>query len=349
MAFRWRPGTVAAVLSAGMVLAGTSVGWAAESGPRAFFRIGTGGAEGTYFPIGSLIAEGLTPSQSAADCASITPCGVPGLVAVAQTSNGSVSNVRSVAAGELEAALVQADVATWAYQGKEMFGDDPRLMGLRAVASLYPESLHIVVRRDLAIHSVAGLRGLRISLDEPGSGTLVESRIVLAAYGLAEADVHPEFVKPGLAGARMLDGHLDGFMVMAGYPADSVKQLLGRTAIDLVPIEPGVAEVIRAGNPFLRAATIPAGTYDGVGAVPTLEVMAQLLVDASLSDAWVYAITRALWGDRVQRLLHNGHPKGRLIVLEHALDGLAIPLHPGAARFYREAGLLPGAAGGTAK
>ena len=337
----------ATVLLAAIIALAAADGGAAERGAGLFFRIGTGGIEGTYFPIGTLIAEGLTEPQSGKDCNGADPCGVPGLVAVAQTSNGSVANVRSVAAGELEAALVQADVATWAYQGKEIFRDEQRLSSLRAVASLYAESLHIVVRRNLGVRSVADLRGKRISLDEPGSGTLVESRVVLAAFGLAEADVHPEYVKPALASARMLAGQLDGFMVVAGHPADSVVQLVERMAVDLVPIEPRMAEAIRAGNPFFRAGAIPAGAYRGIGEVPTLDVMAQLLVDAALDEDKAYAVTRALWGERMQRLLRQGHPKGRQIVLARALDGLSIPLHPGAARYYREIGMRPAAGDGA--
>lgn len=314
------------------------------SEPR-YFRIGTGGVEGTYFPVGSLIAQGLTQPSSEAACAGAADCGVPGLIAVAQTSNGSVANVRSVAAKELEAALVQADVATWAYTGEGIFAGRDRRLGLRTVASLYPESLHVVVRKGLGVRSIADLRGLRLSLDEPGSGTLVDARAVLAAYGLAEADVHPSYVKPSLASAKMAEGQLDGFLIIAGHPAASVVALGEQTPIELVPIGSPAAAAIVAANPFFRPSTIPAGTYKGIGETPTLDVMAQMVVDASLADDLVYAVTRALWGERVQRLLRQGHPKGALIRPETALDGLAVPLHPGAVRYYREAGLLPATGG----
>lgn len=336
------------------VLAAAAIGgWAAgASGGQPldarYFRIGTGGVAGTYFPIGSLIAEGLT-RPAGAECRETEVCGVPGLIAVAQTSNGSVANVRSVVAGELEAALVQADIATWAYRGEEVFADEPRLASLRAVASLYPESLHVVVRRDLGIRSIADLKGRHISLDEPGSGTLVGSRLVLAASGLGEADLHPEYVKPALAATRMVDGHLDGFMVMVGYPAPSVVGLGGKMTLDLVPIGREAAEQIRAANPFFRASVIPAGTYEGIGETPTLDVNAQFVVNAALDEHLVYAVTRALWGERMAGLLGQGHPKGRQISIATAIDGLAIPLHPGAARYYREVGLLPPAGSGQSQ
>lgn len=344
MAFRVRP-MWGAVLAAAVVC-GWAAGAFAESPKARYFRIGTGGAAGTYFPVGSLIAEGLTRSANEADCGDPAVCGVPGLIAVAQTSNGSVANVRSLVAGELEAALVQADVAAWAYRGEGDFGDEPRLADLRAVAALYPESLHVVVHGNLGLRSVADLRGRRISLDEPGSGTLIDSRAILSAFGLDEADLRPEYVKPALASVRMAAGQLDGFMIIAGYPVGSVVRLGWQMPIDLLPIGRDVAAAIAAANPFLRPSVIPAGTYAGIGETPTLEVKAQMVVDAGLDEPLAYAVTRALWGERVQRLLREGHPKGRRIAIEAALDGIAIPLHDGAARYYREIGMLPPAGGG---
>jgi len=332
---------------AAVLAAIASGGWVADApgGQRLdarYFRIGAGGAAGTYFPIASLIAEGLT-RPAGAECRETENCGAPGLIAVAQTSNGSVSNVRSVVAGELEAALVQSDVASWAYHGEAVFADEPRLASLRAIASLYTESLHVVVRRDLGIKSIAGLKGLRISLDEPGSGTLVDSRLVLAASGLEEADLHPEYVKPALAATRMVDGRLDGFMIIVGYPALSIERLAQDVEIDLVPVDRRTAEMVRSVNPFMEASSIPAGAYPGIGETATLHVAAQMVVDAALSEQLVYDVSRALWGERIGRLLRQGHPKGRLVSLDAALEGVTIPLHPGAARFYREAGLLPSA------
>jgi len=338
MAFRGWPVAVWVAVAVVGWTAGASAGQLLDG---RYFRIGTGGADGTYFPIGSLIAEGLTRPAVEAECAEQDACGVPGLIAVAQTSNGSVANVRSVVVGELEAALVQADVATWAYRGEGVFRNDPRLASLRVIAALYPESLHVVVRRDLGIRSIADLRGRRISLDEPGSGTLIDSRIVLAAFGLGEADLRPEYVKPSLAGERMIDGHLDGFMIIVGYPAISIERLGREMAIDLVPIDREAAAGMNADNPLFRVSTIPAGTYTGIGETATIDVTAQLVVDAALDERLVYAVTRALWGPRIGRLLRRGHPKGLMVSIETALDGLTIPLHPGAARYYDEVGLPP--------
>jgi TRAP transporter TAXI family solute receptor len=154
------------------------------SSPRGLFRIGTGGLTGVYFPIGKLIAEGLTGQGDS---------GVAGFIGVAQNSAGSVENVRAVVAGEIEAGLVQADVAAWAFNSEQVFSGNEATRALRAVASLYPEKFQIVTRRDANIHNFADLRGKRISVDEIGSGTLSVMRIVLAAHGMSENDLKPVY------------------------------------------------------------------------------------------------------------------------------------------------------------
>jgi TRAP transporter TAXI family solute receptor len=305
------------------------------------FRIGTGGAQGTYFPIGTLIARAI--SESDASCVKSTDCGVPDLLAVAQQSNGSVSNVEAISAGVLEAGMVQADVAHWAYTGTGVFAKKQKRADIRAIASLYRESVHLVVRRHSGMQTMSDLAGRRISLDEPGSGTLVDARIVLDAHGLEEADLKPVYTKPQYAAEKLTEGTLDAFFIVAGFPTESVMALTSRNTATLLPIERDVAKRIQKRYPFLTPSVIPAETYPGVPATRTLSVHAQLLVRASLSDELAYAITRELWSERTRQLLEKGHPKGREIRVESALQGIPIPLHPGAEKFYRERGLLSSA------
>ena len=305
------------------------------------FRIGTGGAQGTYFPIGTLIARAI--SDRDASCARPAPCGVPDLLAVAQQSNGSVSNVEAISAGVLEAGLVQADVAHWAYTGTGVFAEKEKRADIRAIASLYRESLHLVVRRDSGMDAMDDLLGRRISLDEPGSGTLVDARIVLDAHGLGEGDLNPVYIKPQYAAEKLTDGTLDGFFIVAGFPTKSVMELTSRNAATLLPIDEEAATRIQKMYPFLTPSIIPKDTYPGVPATVTLSVYAQLLVSATLSDEVAYNITRELWSERTLQMLKKGHPKGREIRLESALQGIPIPLHPGAEKFYRERGLMSSA------
>ena len=292
-----------------------------------FFRIGTGGAGGTYYPIGMLLAQPLSGA-------------IPGLVAVAEASNGSVSNVRMIGSGQLEAGLAQADVAYWAYTGTGAFKGEPPITTLRAIANLYPESIHIVARKDAGIRTVRELRGRRVSLDEAASGTIVDARIVLAAYGLAESDLSPEYVKPNLAIEKMAQGALDAFFFVGGYPAPSIAGFAEAGGAVLVPIDGAEADEVAARYRFLTKNVFPAGVYGMQRATPTLEVGAQLLVSAALPDDLVFEVTRTLWQKKTLDALARGHPKGGLIRPQTALKGIAIPLHPGAERYYRAAGAL---------
>lgn len=325
-----------------VLLALAMVGAAASASAQEirFFRIGTGGVAGTYYPIGGLIADIISNPPGARPCEKGGSCGVPGLVAIAQSSNGSVANVEAIASGALESGFVQSDVAYWAYTGKEIFADQPPVEDLRAIANLYQESMHVVVRKDAGIESVPDLAGKRVSLDEPGSGTLVDSRIVLGAFGLSEDDIEATYIKPSPAVAQIIDDQLDAFFIVAGYPTGSVAELAARDSARLLPLQGPEIEAILEQYPFFSEDLIPFGTYEGIPNTPTISVGAQWLVHADVDEELVYGITRALWHDNARQLLDHGHDKGRAITLQTALQGLGVPLHPGAERYYREAGLL---------
>jgi TRAP transporter TAXI family solute receptor len=306
-----------------------------------FFRIGTGGVAGTYYPIGGLLADIISNPPGSRPCNQGGSCGVPGLVAIAQSSNGSVANVDAIKSGDLESGLVQSDIAYWAYSGTGTFKGKGKVANLRAIASLYPESVHVVARKGTGIRSVADLKGKRVSLDEPGSGTLVDARIILKAFGLSEADLQAEYIKPSSAVTKIRNGQLDAYIIVAGYPTGSVVELASSSVgCDLVPIAGPEVDALLKKYQFFARDVIPAGVYEGIGETPTISVGAQWVVGAEVDDDLVYGITKALWSPTARQLLDNGHAKGKSITLRTALDGIAIPLHPGAERYYREVGLL---------
>ena len=315
-------------------------GAAAAQEPQ-FFRIGTGGTAGTYYPIGGLIANAISSPPGSRPCEEGGSCGVPGLIATALSANGSVANVNAIAAGTLESGFSQSDVATWAQTGTGIFEDREAVDGLRAIANLYPETLHLVAAADSGISSVSDLAGKTVSLDEPGSGTLVDARIILDAYGLSEEDVDAQFLKPDQAAERMRDGAMDAFFFVGGFPAGAIAELASQDDIALVPISGEEAQGILDEYEFFAENTVPAGTYEGVDEdVTTLSVGAQWVTSADQPEELVYEITKALWNDNTRALLDAGHAKGAEITAETALDGVGIPLHPGAERFYTEAGIL---------
>jgi hypothetical protein len=155
-----------------------------------------------------------------------------------------------------------------------------------------------------------------------------------------ENDLQPVYLKPVFTQDKMIKGDLQGFVMMAGAPMKAVTELSG-IGITLVPITPAKARAINARYPYLVPGTIPANVYAGVPATATLQVHALLVVSAAMSDALAYRVTKALWSDRTQALLRTGHAQGRAIRLETALLGLSLPLHDGAAKYYRERGLRP--------
>jgi TRAP transporter TAXI family solute receptor len=305
-----------------------------------FFRIGTGGTAGTYFPIGGLIANAISNPPGSRTCAEGGSCGVPGLVATAVASNGSVNNVAGITSGGMQSGFAQSDVVYWAFNGSGIYEGRPKADTLRAIANLYPESFHLVTRKGAGIKTIRDLKGKRMSLDEPGSGTLVDARIILAAYGMTEKDITAEYLKPQQSADKFKDGALDAFFSVAGWPEGAIAELAATTGIDLVPIDgPEIENLIKQYS-FFAAEEIPDGAYKNVAGVKTVSVNAIWATSTKQPDQMIYNITAALWNSNTRKLLDSGHAKGRAIKFESALQGLGIPLHPGAEKFYREKGLL---------
>ena len=324
-----------AALAAGLMVQG------AAAQEMQFFRIGTGGTAGTYYPIGGLIANAISNPPGSRACDAGGSCGVPGLIATAVASNGSVGNVNSINGKTLEAGFSQSDVAYWAQTGTGLWEGQPAVEGLRLIANLYPESIHLVARKDAGITSVADLKGKKVSLDEPGSGTLVDAKIILGAFGLSEADIQPEYLKPDQAADRMRDGAMDAFFFVGGYPAGAIAELSSQHEVSIVPITGPEVDKLREEYTFFATDSFPAGTYNGQDAeVATISVGAQLVTSADVSEELIYGITQALYNETTQKLFANGHAKGKYITLDNAVQGAGIPFHPGAEKFYKEAGKL---------
>ncbi|MDQ8030398.1 TAXI family TRAP transporter solute-binding subunit [Bordetella genomosp. 1] len=310
-----------------LTLAVAIAGTATTAHAQQFFRIGTGGTAGTYYPVGGMIANAISQ---------------PGkLIATAVASNGSVANINGIVGGSLEAGFTQSDVAFWAYTGTGTFDGKPKAQDLRLIATLYPESIHLVTRKGAGIKSVADLKGKRVSMDEPGSGTLVDVRLILGAYGMTDKDVKAEYLKPNQAGDKLKDGGLDAFFFVGGAPAGAIAELAsGGAGIELVPLVGAEIDALRGKQEFFTPDVIPANTYHGVGEIKTISVNAQMVTSAKQSEQTVYDITKALYSDATRKTLDNGHAKGKLITKDNAVKGAGIPFHPGAEKFYKEAGLL---------
>jgi TRAP transporter TAXI family solute receptor len=245
-----------------------------------------------------------------------------------------------VAAGQIESGIAQSDIASWAYAGTGIFAGDGPMKNLRAIASLFPESLQLVVRDDSAIRTLADLRGKHISLGQVGSGTLADARIVLAAAGLTEKDLTAEYLRPGLAAGNVKDNTLDGFFLIGGAPVPAIRELAAAIPVRLVPVDTEILAKMRESSNAYRSSVIAAGIYPGISVeTPSIGFRALWIVSADAPDELIYDITKALWNEATERLLAAHDPIGRQVRLQDALEGLSVPLHPGAKRFYREAGL----------
>jgi len=305
-----------------------------------FFTIGTGGTAYTYYPVGGVIANAISKPPGSRECGKGGSCGVDNLIASAVSSRGSVDNINAINSGLRNSGFAQSDVAYWAYTGTGTMEGKPPMKDLRTIAALFEEHIHLVASADSGINSVADLKGKRVSLDEPGSGTYVDANLILNAYGLKSSDVTAEALKGGAAAEALRNGKIDAFFVVAGYPTGALVELASAAKIKLVPIDGAGAKGLVSKYGFFAASEIPAGTYDGVAATPTISVGAQWFTSAKEDDTLIYNITKALWNKESRKLLDVGHAKGKTITLETALAGVGVPLHPGAERFYKEAGLI---------
>nr|WP_319386241.1 TAXI family TRAP transporter solute-binding subunit [uncultured Roseibium sp.] len=329
-------------LGGALALAALFAGPAVAQDPT-FFRIGTGSAGGTYFPIGGTIANGISSPPGSRPCEEGGQCGVPGLIAIAQSTTASVFNNTAVQNGELEAGLAAADVTRSMYLGEGKFDGKPHEK-LRIVANLYPEDLHLVLPEGASIESLGDLKDKRVGIAQAGSGTQVAVLQMLDAWGVNRDNMSEAELNNSQSAERLADGQLDAYFYAAGWPVSAMVQLATTKGMELHSFTEEDLAKINEIIPAYIPSSIPAGVYEGIDyEVKTPAVSALLVVSSDLSDELVYGITKAMWNDNTRKLLDNGHAKGKQITAETALDGiqaLGVPLHPGAEKFYKEEGLL---------
>ena len=330
----WRSLVCAGLLSSAVVIG------AALAQETHYFRIGTAATGGSFFQIGGIVATAISSPAEGPDCEHGGSCGVRGLVAVAQATPGSVENLRLINDGQIESGFSQADLAGWAYKGIADFAASGPLPKLRAIASLFPEAAHLVVRADSPVHSLSNLAGKRVSLGEAGSGTAADAKVLLAAAGIGEADLKREYLRPGPAAEQLKSGSIDALFLVGGAPIPAIRDLAASTPIRLVALDGPIVDTLKKDFGFYHGAVIPAGTYPGLDSdTPTLGFYALWLVNADIDTDLVYAMCKALWNEGTAKLLGKLDRGEQRIRLDRALTGVSVPLHPGAERFYREAGL----------
>lgn len=305
-------------------------------------RIGTGSTAGTYFPIGGLIGNAISNPPGSRPCERGGSCGVPGLIAVAQSTAGSVENIDAVVTGTMEMGLSQADVAYWSFFGTGSFEGRQPKESLRALANLFPENIHLIARADAGIETIMDLKGKRVSIGARGSGSQVDARLIFSAFGLKfdtmtllEMELEPST-------DALVANEIDAIFLVSGAPALAVQDLAERIDLTFVPIDGPVADKLTKIFPFFTKGTIPDSVYGTNSTTDTLDVGALLVVREDMADELAYGIVRAIWHPNTAPLLANGHPRARYMSLSRAVAGVGLKLHPGAVQYYVEQGILPG-------
>lgn len=315
----------------------------AQSQEMKFFRIGTGGAGGTYFPIGGIIANAISNPPGSRPCGEGGNCGVPGLVAMAQSTNASAHNVNAIQAGQMEAGLSGAATLHFAYHGIGKFEGNAK-PDLRVVANLYPEDLHLVLPKGGKLESLADLKGKRVGIAQAGSGTQIAVELIIADHGVNRDNIDEAELNNSQSAERLADGQLDAYFYAAGTPVAAMIQLDNTKGMELYSFTDEEVKKANETVPYYIPSKIPAGTYAGVDYdVNTVAVSGIFVTNANQDEELIYEITKAMWSDTARKLLDNGHAKGKVITLETAIDGVSgigVPMHPGAERFYKEMGLM---------
>ncbi|MBL3593782.1 MAG: TAXI family TRAP transporter solute-binding subunit [Synergistaceae bacterium] len=296
---------------------------AGTASAKTFLSIATGGTAGTYYPVGGGIADVVSRHAE-------------NLQVTAETGNASAANLNLIGTHQIEVALVQNDVAYWAWKGQNMFSNP--FPNVRAIASLYPEHVHLITLKKTGIKDFMDIKGKRVSVGAPGSGVEADVRSIFEVAGLKYEDMSTDFLDFNNTTQRFKDGQLDAGFVVAGYPVASIMDLATMHDISLVNFDDEFLKKLEAQFPYFAADVIPAGTYKGVDQdVKTPAVMAMIVCDGDLPEETIYEFTKALW-DNIDEL-YKVHSKAQLVTLDTALVGISVPVHPGAAKYYAEKGL----------
>jgi TRAP transporter TAXI family solute receptor len=290
-----------------------------------FVNVLTGGTSGVYYPLGVALANNIGKAMPAAKTS-------------VQATKASVENLNLLQAGRGEIAFTLGDSLSDAWQGNEEAGFKTPLKKLRGIAAIYPNYIQIVARADAGIKTLADLKGKRISVGAPKSGTELNARTILTAAGIGYKDFSKvEYLPFGESVELMKNRQLDVTLQSAGLGVSALRDLA--TSVDIVVI-PIPADVIRkTSDPAYLPATIPANTYRGQTAdVVSAAVQNYLVTHDGVSNDVVYGMTKALWTGLDQ--LVAAHSAAKSIDARRALEGMPLPLHPGAEKYYRETGLI---------
>lgn len=300
-----------------------AVGLTACKPQTQFITVATGGTGGPYNIIGANIAELLNAN-------------VKNIQASATVTNASNVNVAQLQDKKADLAMAMNDVVFYAYSGTEMF-KDKKHDNLAGIAALYPNYVQVFVRADSSIQSIADLRGKRVGVGAANSGSEVNARQILEAYGLSYSDLRADYLSYAESAEGIKNGTVDAAFLTSGLPNASLMELATTHNIRFIPIEASKVNELAKKYPFYYPIEIASGTYRGQNEpLATAAVTTLLVVRKDLPQDLVYNITKAVFNNLDK--LGNAHAAAKLISLDKVRNGMPIPLHPGAEKFFKEKG-----------
>ena len=303
--------------------------YAGSATAQQFISIGTGGVTGVYYPTGGAICRLVNQGRKE-----------HGIRCSAESTGGSIYNINTIRAGELEFGVAQSDWQYHAYNGTSKFAEKGKFDKLRAVFSVHPEPVTVIARDDSGISQLTDAKGKRLNVGNPGSGTLGTWEVIEGALGWKQSDLKlAAKMKSAETGQALCDGKIDSYFWLVGHPSALTQESLASCAAHLVHVKGPAIDKLVADNSFYRKATIPAGMYNNDTDIETFGVGATFVTNADVPDDAVYTVVKAVFDnfDNFKKL----HPAfANLKESEMISDSLSAPLHPGAVKYYKERGWM---------
>lgn len=284
-----------------------------------FLTVATGGSSGVYYQIGATLADVLADELDSDTSV--------------QATGASAENINLITDGNAEIAFTMGDATVQALEGTGPFEDDPR-DGLMAIMTMYPNTVQVIARADAGIESVEDLADANVAVGDVGSGVELNAQMVLGAYDMSYDDINEDYLSYAEATDQMANGHIDALFATSGLPNPSLVELGTNTDFITVPIDGEGRDNLLNEYEFFQEEVIPSGTYDNDEDIETVAVVNHLLASPELSEDAVYDITSVIF-ENLDRI-HNSHAEAENITAETATEGLVVPLHPGAERWYED-------------
>lgn len=288
-------------------------------------KLATGGNTGTYYAFGTAVGQIIGKSED--------------ISFNIQSTGASKANIQLIDSKEVDMAIVQNDVMDYAYKGTDLFSEDGAVTGFSAMAGVYAEVVQIVADPKSGIESIADLKGKSVSVGDAGSGVEFNAKQILEAYGITFDDISKQNLSFSASADAYKDNKIDAFFCTAGAPTTAIMDLVTNREIKILSIDEAKSTELMKSFPFYTVFDIPMETYKGMTEdVRTLAVKATFIVSNDLSEDVVYKMTKALFEEK--EAISAAHAKGKEIDPKYAVEGISVPFHKGAEKYYKEIGIL---------